>query len=81
MDNALIIVKYIIEKYFFLMFNDFHLSFAGSRFSLGSLILVCLIFSTLFAAFLNVIPGSSLPKVNSHRDTGSKELATIERRD
>lgn len=76
MENALILIRYIVQHTINFFFN---VDFLGGV-TLGGVALSAITFSILFNGILHVF-ATTLPKVNSHRDTGSKELAAIERRD
>ena len=69
MAESVNLIKYIIEKVlnFFFSANVVRLE-NGDFISIGSIILVCLIFSTLFAAFLRVVPGVSLNTQSAYRE-------------
>lgn len=64
MNDALTLVKYIIQHTLNFFFN----AYIFSGVSVGMIIMVCLLFSVLFGAFLHVVPGIhfSVPKASDH---------------
>lgn len=64
MNESLTLVKYIIQH----TLNFFFTAYIQDGVSIGMIIMVCLLFSVLFAAFLRVVPGVSLKTQSAYRE-------------
>lgn len=64
MSDSLSLVKYVIQH----TLNFFFTAYIQDGVSIGMIIMVCLLFSVMFSAFLRVVPGVSLKTQSAYRE-------------